>query len=271
MHDNYIFLYIVIVVLVADMTVYQKNSKSLKVFMEVSEACKVIELADEFVFEESTFECIPKVQLNTAEETEMLLKALYMSFWGLPKQEHQNKWVECIIRRIEEREDSEVLFKHLIDLLKKTWNTIGLRRTSKFVYLLKKIVRHMVKTGYKMPLKEYLVKGPSAIFEQTVLTELIKPRKEISEKEVDLLLNHLSNKAPAYFVQYFAKTIIPVLRRVKISKEMSNKAYALGNTPGLTSAHRNVFYTISACYKEIAETKEVSDLENQSVNQQEAK
>ncbi|KAH9386289.1 uncharacterized protein NEMAJ01_1185 [Nematocida major] len=214
--------------------------------MDIAEAVRRIELAEEFSFDEAALSVVGQAAIATEEDGRRLARALFNNYWGLPKKKNHEQWAEFVMEKIQSRPDREAACMHLLRCIRESWAQIDIRLKEKFVFLLEKIIEEAIKTA-ENPISQFIVKGPAAEYDLPIMRAVIKSRPVFSPEEAEYLLEYLLKTADTYFTNFFIQNILPQLRKEGVSQKLAEKAYSEGSKRGRSPKMAELLYAIYEC------------------------
>lgn len=220
--------------------------EQLQFFMELADFCRAIESGDEFTFDRRSVEGLELVKLSTKEEEAKLLQTLTLMYWKLPKDRVQAEWRDWVVEKLSARADHQSVLLHFLEHLKGMWDTIGLRRKTKFVLLLERVIEQVARR-YPTPFETFIQKGPCAEYDLPIMKQVVLSRQSLTDEEVEYLVSYLLAHADTYFRNFFLKTVLPLLQERQISLGLAERAYAAANKENVSNPMREVLYELYGC------------------------
>ncbi|EIJ87209.1 hypothetical protein NEPAR06_0219 [Nematocida parisii] len=214
--------------------------------MSVTEAVARIELAEEFEFDPSALSVIESASISSETEFKQVCLALFRNYWGLPKIQKQEKWADFVLTAIEKRADRNEFFARLMECIKQEWRQIDIRLKPKFVNLVIKLIEIQIKHT-DAQIDKFITKGPDAEFDWPIMKAVIRSKESLSTAETEYLLDYLTKNANTYFMNFFIKHVLPILKRDGVTKEIADRAYTEGSSKTTSAKMKELFYSIHAC------------------------
>lgn len=211
--------------------------------MDANKICERIKNAKEFVVDRESLEGLESTVLEREEEYRRVIDALITSFWKLPKNQQQEEWAALLVEKIEKREDGLAFARIIMDRLKSVWLDIGIRRNKKFVMLLDKLVEWMCQKK-QAPFEEFIVKGPDALYDTTVMKRVVETRDKLSKEEMLYLVKYLIENPDTYFRRFFTIVVLPKMQQQEICPTIIDLAYTHGSKKKCSATMREALYSI---------------------------
>ncbi|KAI5185518.1 hypothetical protein NEHOM01_0877 [Nematocida homosporus] len=217
--------------------------------MSVTELCKRIAAAEEFVVDKESLLGLDKVAIGSASDYKTVAESLVYAYWGLPKREQQEEWIEIVLEQIGQREDGWVFIKAWLASIREKWSKIGIRREKKFELLVKQVVAWSCKQ-YTIDLEEWVVRGPGSKYDVAAMGTVLASKSVLNDKEVVYLVNYFIAQGDTYFREFFRAKVLPVLKKQGIDQTVAELAYEAGNNPKASLRMRELLHKVYLCGRE---------------------